>query len=94
METEPEPAPAEEPFLQLLELHTTWDDMVWANYNIKGKGSRKFLATLTQGHKRGGKSSSRNGIAVSRLAVEIWDNIPQREAWLRYHRATSRLVRD
>ena len=94
-------------FLQLKEpcLKPLWKHA----RNIKGKGSAKFLKTLSYPHVANGRTPvtkyKRNewGVfsecrgyryhrIVSRVAVAVWNDFEQRNKWLCYHKATSRLI--
>jgi hypothetical protein len=83
---------------------------VWKNARrIKGKGSQKFIKTLSRAHCTNGRSSTTRyrtnewGMfqecrgynyhrIVSYVAIKVWENPEQRNKWLTYHKATSRLV--
>jgi poly(3-hydroxybutyrate) depolymerase len=93
-----------------LKLAQPCDKPHWKHVRrIKGKGSAKFLKTLSRHHLNDGKSrvtryriddwghatdckGYRYHRIVSHVAIAVWEDPEQRQQWLRYHKATSRLV--
>lgn len=99
-----------DPATLFLRLAQPCDKPHWKHVRrIKGKGSQKFIKTLSRAHCTNGVSrgtryrqnqwgdyreyrASTYHRVVSYIAVEVWENPEQREKWLQYHKATSRLV--